>query len=100
MVESENWRGAAPLISISLVILLPRCWAGLGWAETGDKVSYIYHGRHHRIQSGVAQCSTWHCTTPLLSPSLLRNSIQATLHLQSNASNFVLLETPDFVLIY
>ena len=29
MVESENWRGSAPLISISLVILLPRCWAGL-----------------------------------------------------------------------
>ena len=29
MEESENWRGSAPLISISLVILLPRCWAGL-----------------------------------------------------------------------
>ena len=32
MEESENWRGSAPLISISLVILLPRCWAGLAGA--------------------------------------------------------------------
>ena len=112
MVESENWRGSAPLISISLVILLPRCWAGAGlaglglgwagWAETGDKVSYIHRGRHHRIQSGVPSAPPG--TAPsqycLLHCLEIQYKQHCTAALVDTSCISFLLETPSLVLVY